>query len=141
MVPKDISLLVLLFIIGCSLSVSGQTRSSKMPDMSYLELIKNKETYIGKPIRLHAIWTYGFEWTYFCDLVCNDIDMASVEIADDEALCNSKGGIRRKLGKKFDNKAEVIVQGRLDGPGGYGHMGAFPYRFVVTCFEKYKKIY
>ena len=112
-----------------------------MPEVSYSELVKNKNAYIGKTVRLHAVWTYGFEWTYLCDSECKNVEKAWVEIADEEELCNSRGGVRKKLGRKYDNRADVIVLGRLDGPSGYGHMGAYPFRFVVTCFEKYKKIY
>jgi hypothetical protein len=40
----------------------------------------------------------------------------------------------------FDNKADVVVTGQLHGGGGYGHMGAYRYKFVVTCLESYKTI-
>jgi hypothetical protein len=141
MIRTGVLFAVVIFIVAATPDVSSQIRSSNVPDLSFGELIKNKDRYIGKTVRLHAIWTYGFEWTYLCDMECKNVERVWVEVADDEDLCNPKGGVRRKLGTKFDNRAEVIVTGRLDGHGGYGHMGMYPSRFVVTCFEKYRKIY
>ena len=59
---------------------------------------------------------------------------------DESKLCKGTGRKLKKLGTKFDNRADVVVLGKLE-EGMNGHMGAYPLRFTISCVEKYKKIY
>jgi len=111
------------------------------PPISYQELVRDQRQYNGKEVRIEAVWTYGFEWTYLCSAACKDIQKSWVEIANENDLCDGTATKLRNLGKKSDNKALVILSGKLDSGGGYGHMGAYPLRFTIGCIEKFKKIY
>jgi hypothetical protein len=126
----------------CVHSLYGQTNKSAadISTLTYNELIENKSLYVGKTVRLKAIWTYGFEWTYLCNSECKGTQMAWVEVVDESKLCKGTGRKLKKLGTKFDNRADVVVLGKLE-EGMNGHMGAYPLRFTISCVEKYKKIY
>ena len=139
------SIICLFFIVGflvAALVVDAQSEPSKrLPTVTYSELLKNKESYLGKTVRLKATWTYGFEWTYLCASICGKLEKAWVEVAYD--VTQSKCSIP-ELGKEFDNGAEVVVQGKLEEATGqkrFGHMGAYNLQFVIICVEKFKKIY
>ena len=124
-----------------SILSAQNTPSQETPSISYSELIKNKESYLGKTVRLKATWIYGFEWTYLCESVCGNLPKAWVEVEYDRALkkCSTP-----KLGEAFNNGAQVIVLGKLEEATGqrrYGHMGAYDLKFVITCVEKFKKIF
>jgi hypothetical protein len=135
--PAILFVIVLSFYLG-----NGQTRTSdNIPAITYDELVRNKEVYIGKSVRLTATWIYGFEWTYLCSSECQGIDRAWVNVADIGELCSGSKRKLKRLGKKFNNRAEVTVQGILRQGGGYGHMGAYKLEFQVTCVERFKKIY
>ena len=128
-----------MIISPCS---QGDRNPQKPPEqISYCDLFrKTDQIPIGKPIRIRATWTHGFEWSYLSDRDCLDQPKAWVEFVDDDKLCPASKSNLKKMTDGFDNKADVIVTGELRDGGGYGHMGAYRYKFVVTCLESYKKI-
>ena len=140
------ALFLILFLViplSSAISTSGQkTAANDIPTVTYDELIQNEGKYVDRTVRVRAIWTYGFEWTYLCTDRCakGSSDKAWVEIAKDEEQCTTLHNQLKRLGKKFDNQAEVIVVGKLLASGGYGHMGAYLHAFEISCIEKFKKL-
>jgi len=136
-------ILFLLIPLASVTSTRGQnTPVNDIPTVTYDELIQNQGKYVDRTVRLRAIWTYGFEWTYLCADRCSkrSSDKAWVEIAKDEEQCSTLHKQVKKLGKKFDNQADVVVVGKLLAGGGYGHMGVYAHAFEISCIEKFKKI-
>ena len=136
-----VSALLLAMIFTCSVVHGQRTPMAPIPTFAYDELVRNQAFNRGKLVRLNAVWTYGFEWTYLCTLDCKKLERAWVEIADEDLLCEGTGRELKKLGKKFDNRGRVTVRGKLVDGSRYGHMGAYGLKFVITCVEKYEKIY
>ena len=140
--PNKITLATVFVMMAiCFCSLYAQTdKSQNISTLTYDELIQNKNLYVGKTIRLKAIWQYGFEWTYLCNSECKNIDRAWVDVVDEDQRCRGTNKKLKKLGNKFDNRADVIVLGKLE-EGMNGHLGAYPLKFTISCVEKYKKIY
>jgi len=139
---KSALIAICLVLITSRFSSQGNgTKPKTSEPVSYCELFRNHDRYpTGKPVRVAATWTYGFEWTYLSSRDCLDQPKAWVEFVDEEKLCSESKPSLKKMTHGFDNKADVIVIGELRDCGGCGHMGAYRYQFVVTCLETYKKI-
>ena len=133
-----ILLILLAFSSPCS---QGERNVQKTEDpVPYCDLFRNADRYpAGKPVRVAATWTYGFEWSYLSSRDCLNQPKAWVEFVDDDKLCPASKPNLKKMTHGFDDKADVIVVGELRDCGGCGHMGAYRRKFVVTCLESYKK--
>jgi hypothetical protein len=138
---QDFLPLVLVILFFNSSGTAQGNQQQQIPTLTYEELIKDRDANRGKTVRLNAVWTYGFEWSYLCSSECKNLDRAWVSIVDSEELCDGSTKKLKKMGKKFDNKAGVIVIGKLETGGGFGHMGAYHLQFKISCVEKYQKIY
>lgn len=130
---------VVLLFVGSAQSQKAQP--DDIPTLTYDELIQNQVKYADKTVRLRAIWTYGFEWTYLCSDSCSNrtAERAWVEIANEAEQCPRLHKDLKRLGKKSDNQAEVVVIGKLLTGSGYGHMGAYNHAFEISCIVKFKK--
>lgn len=136
--------ILLLFILALAVSHSFSQIQNEEPTntLTYSELYKSRDSYLGKRIRLSANYIYGFEWQF----LCGDNDDCRkrnrnvwVEFLDDDDLCKgSKRKVREGSSKYFDNRAEVVFVGRLT-EGKFGHHGAYRHQFVVDCVEKFEK--
>jgi len=122
------------------LAVMLPTRSTPQDDeyatVSYCDLVRNAERYNGKLIRVSAIYRYGFEWSELYCLEC--VSEARTWVDVDESFASStKSGVRKKIGDHgFKGRTvRVIMVGRFD-VGGYGHMGAYRSRLLVSRLEK-----
>jgi hypothetical protein len=105
--------------------------------VSYCALLKSPNLYGGKLLRVKASWQFGFEVTFLHDSQCPDQPKAWLEFVDDKDACpRSKENINAP--GKNDTGADVTVVGRLFGPGRYGHLGAYEFKFVVVCMEEIK---
>jgi hypothetical protein len=135
MICKWLSFMLLLFVYS-----AYPQKQQPMPDLNYAELIKNKDAYLGKTVRLTAVWRYGFEWTYLCTSECKDVDQTWVDVLDEDDLCPGSKGNLKKMGIRFDNTAQVVVKGKLQEGSRYGHMGAYRFQFVISCIEKFKRL-
>jgi hypothetical protein len=147
--PKLISITFLLFsLINCSLQVcqSGQTDNTPrdkssgaraIPSLSYCALVKAPSLYADKLVRINASWQFGFETTSLYDRDCPDQPKTWLEFADENKLCPETQKNRTAPGKS-DKEADVTLVGRLYGPGKYGHLGDYQFKFVVVCMEKIK---
>ncbi|HYR74342.1 MAG TPA: hypothetical protein VEM96_00745 [Pyrinomonadaceae bacterium] len=139
MMKPSILLILLTLISPCSQSDRSQQKPAE--PVSYCDLFRKTDQYpAGQPVRVRATWTHGFEWSYLSDRECLDQPKAWVEFVADDELCSASKPNLKKMTQGFDNKADVVVVGKLEGGGGYGHMGAYRYKFVVTCLESYKTI-
>src|SRR5712691_12427261 len=122
---KLATLLLLLVVIspGPSSQRNGKVSQSLAP-VSYCELFRNLSRYqAGEEVRIKATWTYGFEWSYLSDRECLTERKAMFELADEDQLCAaSKKNVKKINHKRFDNKADVIVVGKLRDCGRCGHM-------------------
>ena len=146
---KLISIIFLLFsITDCLGQVSRPVNSDDkkrnnssdtqaISSLSYCELIKSPGRYEGKLIRIKASWQFGFENTFLHDKACPERPQAWLEFVDDKQAC-PKSKENRDAPGKHDKGADVTVVGRLYGPGRYGHLGAYEFKFVVTCMEEIK---
>ncbi len=114
---------------------SSDTKS--IPLLSYCDLLKSHSRYDGKLVRVKASWQFGFERSALYDKKCSRQPEAWLEFVDDNEACPKSKENRNAPGKQ-DKEADVTVVGRLYGPARYGHLGAYEYKFVVTCMEELK---
>lgn len=108
-----------------------------IPSLGYCVLLERSNIHIGKLVRLNASWQFGFETTFLHARECSQQPGAWLEFADEKELCPAARKNRDAPGP-HDKEADVTVIGRLIGPGRYGHLGAYQYKFVVTCLQKIK---
>jgi hypothetical protein len=108
-----------------------------IPSLSYCALLKSPSRYDGKLIRVKASWQFGFETTFLYDRLCPEQPKAWLEFVDDKDTCPETKKNRGAPGKN-DKEADVTVTGRLYGPGRYGHLGSYEFKFVVVCMEEIK---
>jgi hypothetical protein len=99
--------------------------------------MKDQARYKDKPIRLKAFWQFGFEVSSLYDPLCMDQPKAWLDFADDKVTCpETKTNL--KVPRESAREADITVTGTLHGPGRYGHLGAYEFKFVVTCLERIK---
>lgn len=146
---KLISIAFLLFSFAdCSLLIGRSAQPNKAvrdnpsdaeaaSPLSYCGLLKTPNRYAGKLVRVNASWQFGFETTSLYDPKCPRQPKAWLEFADDKDVCPETKENRSAPGKS-DKEADVTVVGRLYGPGRYGHLGDYQFKFVVVCMEKIK---
>lgn len=139
---KITSIFAIFFLLILAARASAQTnQTEQIPTLSYNELLRNKDKYLGKTVRLKSIWGYGFEWSVLCDSECKDeTPEVWVDFVYEDDLCKgSKGKLKKGSNHHSDNKAEVVFVGKLLS-GVFGHLGAYQYQFTVSCVEKLKKL-
>ena len=118
-------------------SRSNASDKKSIPSLSYCDLLKSHSRYDGKLVRVKASWQFGFETSLLQDPECLKQPKAWLEFVDDNEACLQSKENRNAPGKQ-DREADVTVVGRLYGPGRYGHLGAYKYKFVAVCMEKIK---
>jgi hypothetical protein len=139
---KLVTIIFLLCSVSIYHSVQPATLALELPatthkvsTLAYCALLKDATRYKGKLVRLKATWQFGFETTCLYDPTCSEQPKAWLEFADEKLLCPDTQK-NRTLPGASDKEAEVTVVGRLYGPGRYGHLGAYEFKFVVVCLEK-----
>lgn len=119
-------------------ALPGQSADERaLPSLSYCELIKSPELYAGKLIRLRASWRFGFETSALYDKDCPPHSQSWFEFADEKALCPQTKAKQGLIGRN-DKEAEITVVGRLYGPGRYGHLSAYEFKFECVCLKEVK---
>lgn len=111
--------------------------SRVVPSLKYCALIEGSRRYSDKLVRVSASWQFGFEKTFLFDPKCPERPGAWLEFPEDAQTCPETKTNREAPGP-HDKEADVTLTGKLFGPGNYGHLGAYQYKFVVTCLEKIK---
>jgi hypothetical protein len=146
---KLIFIILLLFLPGNYLHIVSQPAQSKniqpddssdkksIPSLSYCDLLKSHSRYARKLVRLKAAWRFGFEHSFLYDKQCDQHPRAWIEFVDDKDACPASKK-NRTIPVQTDLEADVTVTGKLYGPGHYGHLGFYDYKFVITCLEEIK---
>jgi len=84
---------------------SNGSKAEVVEPISCCDLFRHSDRYpLGKPVRVVATWTYGFEWTYLSSRDCLDQLEAWVEFVDDDKLCSDSKANLKKMTHWFDNK-------------------------------------
>ena len=109
---------------------------SPVPTISYCELQSNPELFLNKPVRLRAIYVFGFEWQEFDSAQCQAKHRIWVEIADSVENRSTFQGKRWLRSADDAGTFGLVVRGRLTGSnGGFGHLNAYDCLFVIDCVE------
>src|SRR5437588_7666904 len=134
----SVVLTVLVFCVGRSASVAQNTNNSSsasdVQTIPFCELVRNPKIYDGKLVRVRAIFSSNFEKSVLSAPDC-PAEATWLHVPDSYASCT-----KRKVQKKFEDAPwgqgrDVVIVGRLESKGSYGHLGMYPYRFVATCVE------
>jgi hypothetical protein len=118
-------------------SRNSSTEARTIPTLGYCALLEHATTHVGKLVRLKATWQFGFEATLLNDRKCPQQPGAWLEFADEKELCPQTRKNQSTPGHS-DKEADITVVGRLYGPGRYGHLGDYQFKFVAVCLEKIK---
>jgi len=137
---KNLLIFAFIALIFLASDSQAQVRENQdLPTLTYSELIKDKELYLGKTVKVKSNWIYGFEWSFLCDSECKNRQHETwVDFMSEDDLCKGSKRKLKKGGDKFDNKAQVIFVGKLSS-GRFGD-GSYIYQFKVSCVEKFKKL-
>lgn len=139
---KKCALMIFSFLLlaGCAeadLSTQSNDKAQAITSVSYCEILKAPQSYRGRLVRVSAVWKFGFETSSLYDQKCAELSKTWLEFADEKELCPETEK-NRKVPIRGDKEANVTVTGKLYGPGRYGHLGDYQFRFVVNCLEKIK---
>lgn len=159
---KPITLFITLFLLSGQAfgqdprryikNVYTSAELDKAPVVTYCELTRNPEMDHEKIVRLRGVYEGGFEMSYLYDKVCSKdappqlpktgISSETWVWFDELYRSNTKADVlssfdslKRRPGQGID----VITVGKFFGPlehGGYGHMAASAFSFVITRLEQ-----
>jgi hypothetical protein len=143
-------------------TVSG----AEIPTVTYCDLLRKPSFYDKKVVRVRVLYVTGFEVSAFEDPKCDENRSTWVEFGRDYRTCTTKSvdanlesiinpprkDIPGVLEIPGATRAELVVVGEFNGPKpgirigpegrrvltGHGHLGSYPYRFVVKCVEEAK---
>ena len=130
-------LTALLFCLGVSVPATQNNNSSPASDVKtvpFCDLVRDPKLYDGKLVRVRAIFSSNFEKSVLSAPDC-PAEATWLHVPDSYASCT-----KRKVQKKFEDAPwgqgrDIVIIGRLESKGNYGHLGMYPYRFVATCVE------
>lgn len=133
-INSTIFLFMIFVVYGQQSAVVPQTfQQSEIPTVTYCDLVRDKDNYKDKTVRLRAVYRFGFEWSEVYCFECQEGGGTWLDFENE--LCDGSKKI------KGDHKTvKVQVIGKFISGGGYGHMGAYRNKFVVGCVEKAKTI-
>ena len=139
--PPQILTIILAVLLTSPYQGIKPVNSVVVPTVPYCELVRNPDLYAEKIVRVKVTWVYGFEWSFLYGRECMDTGKrASIKFEDEDNLCYAAKKNLRKLKHKFDNKADIVVVGKMS-VGHYGSEGGYyNYQFLVTCLEDVKTI-
>ena len=143
---KQLGSLTLILLLATSLYLrvspnNPQTKMEKSQAVSFCQLFKESDSYLGKLVRIKVVWRLGHSFSYIYDPECEQRPSAWITFDREENLCEGTGNKLKGLNKEFYNETELVAVGRLQRcVGGCGHSSAEDYKFVVTCLEEAKSI-
>jgi hypothetical protein len=110
---------------------------SEYTAVAYCDLVRNPERHKQKLVRVSAVYRYGYEWSELYCLECATEGKTWVDF-DESFSSSTKASIKKKLGDNGFKGRTVLVTmvGKFDAGGGYGHMGAYRFRLLVSQVEK-----
>jgi hypothetical protein len=116
---------------------------SDAPTVAFCELMNSPERYRDKIVRTRVTVITFPENQYVYDPSCYRKDSLTwLDFSSDEPykILNEKLSAAHKPGEP--NRLYVTALGRFEGPSaeGFGHLGGFKYRFVLTTIEDTKVV-
>lgn len=111
--------------------------SASVIDVSFCDLVRQPKLYDRKIVRVKAIYRYGFEWSELYCLGCREAGIIWVELGD-SFESNTKKKIASKVKDVGDNgrTVKIVAVGIFYTDGGYGHLGAYKYKYVIDYLEQ-----
>ncbi len=153
---------VLLLLCATALVVAGDAQrrhkpvvkpSSKVPTVSFCELISRPELYDKKIVRTEAISAIGMESQVLYDPQCSTEERrvwvthdAAWEKADKKlqaaylALLFDENNNRIPRGRS--GRAKAVLTGRFEASNknGYGHLNQYRFQFAIMGIEKVERV-
>jgi hypothetical protein len=138
-------LLLTVFLLSSQTINSAQKLQSEYPEepinISYCELLKEKDKYLGKLVRIKVVWKYGHAVSYISDEKCKAEIRSAISFAEKKNLCEKTEENRKKINNEFYNVTEITIVGRLENClARCGHLDNLDYKFIVSCLEEAKPI-
>jgi hypothetical protein len=108
--------------------------------VEFCELLSNAKDYKGKEVRVRALYRSNFEEASLHSPQCYVPMYVWVEFDATHRTCTKRGVQKRLDQQKWGISVDVVLIGRLEAEGSYGHMDMYPRQFVVTCVEEVKPL-
>ena len=108
--------------------------------VEFCELLRKAKDYKDREVRVRALYRTDFEESSLHSPHC--YAPLYVWVKFDTALrgCDSRGAMKRLNKQEWGTSVDVVLIGRLETDGSYGHMGMYSMQFVVTCVEAVKPL-
>ena len=105
--------------------------------VKFCDLLKNPDKYSGQKTKIRATYQYGYEWSYLYCLDCRErkvwLDFSTdLDDASQKALKHIPKGA---------GLVNVTLNGVFVGPGSYGHLNGYRYRFTAEKVENVAVVY
>jgi hypothetical protein len=123
-----------MFLFGSGVESLAQTRAASPAQIvSYCELIKVPASFVGKRIRVRAVYSYMFEVSRLKSSTCCPDRDVPIWVDFDEEM---EGGSKKLLHKFPKGMGFVLAtfEGTLQGGGPYGD-GGYRFKFAVDKIE------
>ena len=127
-------------------TAASEFDASKVQTVEYCELMRKPEDYVGKSIRLEAVFKNLISLESILYVECKPkLSALSVGLADDNFDILSDEVLSKLNIERIDG-AKVTVVGRFLGPRkpnskfNYGHYGWSKYLFEIHAFEKAESV-
>jgi hypothetical protein len=121
-------------ILSLFLGAASMAQHPKYKEVNFCDLARQPETYRGRTIKVTAVYRYGFEWSELYCLECLNSDRIWVDFDDSSSTSQKRISPHGSIGRTV----QVVLIGRIDDGGGYGHMGAYRFRLLVNQVVKSK---
>ena len=153
------SFLTALFLVALAASTTNSRQqisgskpaTKKIPTASFCDLTNHPKRYLNRVVRVRASYIAWWESSYLYSDSCRDDkhkihDAPDCQESDDE--CRKRtDSIWAALSPKmrpdknnFAQRVSAVFIGKLNGPGAFGHLGAFRYEFRIVRVEKAESI-
>jgi hypothetical protein len=127
-----------LGMIVLTLGVSGSGNTQEPILVRFCDLVKNSHQYSGNSIKVRATYQYGFEWSFLYCLDCKDQEKIWLDLPID--LEDSSEKVLKRL-PKGGGIVNITLHGVFEGPGSYGHLNGYKYRFTADKVENMAVVY
>jgi hypothetical protein len=123
----------LLLSTSCFGRQTANNPGTTVQDVTYCQLATDPSAFVGKQIRIRAIYSYMFEVSSLKSPTCCPNRDLSIWVDFDEDLKGSSKRIYRKFPKGMGT-ALATFEGTFQGDGPYGAAGS-PFRLTVRRIE------
>jgi hypothetical protein len=114
-----------------------QQAGRKIRTVSFCELTRHPERYVGRQVRINSSYVVWWESSFLYNLKCNN-DESKIwpEFNCSDRKCYELVQKQLRRAKdQFAARADVSLVGTLKGPGGFGHLDHFRYMFLINEVE------